>query len=250
MSISAPNLSQFQRQFGDYLRQQQADDSVPARVGSLYQQLIWNNLTGFINQCFIICRQIVEPKAWQALQHAFLKQGQLHSPYFNEISWQFVQFVQDNPSLLDELGLPPYLSELVHYEWVELYVDNLPDVPTTKLIGDVGMNPTVQVLHYQWQVEKIGTQYQPDEPEESFILVYRKRDDDKYSTAFMQINALTYVLMSFIKQSHDDGVCYADIDELFALLADAYQVPTDELRQFADGLFKTMLEHQVLVVSP
>ena len=101
MTDKAPNLRSFQREFGDYIRKQKHDDgdTVPSRVGQLYQHLIYNNISGFINQCFPITRKIIEvhfgASLWQNLIKDFIKHGDMISPYFSEINEQFVGYLTD-----------------------------------------------------------------------------------------------------------------------------------------------------------
>lgn len=239
----APHLWQFQNDFGNYLRRQTDATHIPTRVGKLYQSLIWNNFTGFINQCFPICRQLINDETWQQLQHTFFNEGQLETPYFGEISQQFVIFLQKNPKLMDKLALPLFFVELAHYEWIELYVDNLVDKTPTPFIKNLALNPSVQPLHYQWAVQTISSNHQPDTPEETFLLVYRKMTDTGHEVAFMQVNALTYLLVAFISE----GGVYENDEQLFVEFAKAVAMPAENFLGFAQSLFETLLENQVLL---
>lgn len=53
MIDKASKLRIFQREFGDYIRKQNTIIPIPCLlVGQLYQNLIYNNVSGFVNQCF------------------------------------------------------------------------------------------------------------------------------------------------------------------------------------------------------
>lgn len=254
-----PNLRAFQSQFGDYIRKQRHDDAdnVPNRVGRLYQSLIYNNVSGFVNQCFPVCRQIVQNhfgiEIWQNLIKDFLKYGDMASPYFSQINEQFVAYLTDE--VLSRFDLPLFLGELAHYEWIELYVDNLPNTnPKPCLIDNhhtILMNPTVQILYYEWAVSDISVSFLPKEKKPNFIIVYRK-NDDKYKTAFMSINQLGFVILTFLQENTNQGVVYRHRDELRDALQKTFKL-NDEVLSMIDSSFDelmtTMIDNQVCYVE-
>lgn len=241
---SAPDLAAFQAQFGDYLRRQTHTpaDTAPKRVGTLYQSLIFNNLSGFVNQCFPVCQSLLSAETWQALLRAFLQHGAMESPYFSEINAQFVAYLQDS-DIVAQLKLPAFFAELVHYEWVELYVDNLPNHTVGTFVQQpmLALNPTLQALAYHWAVHTISADAQPKAPDETFLLVYRKRDEQ---TAFMQVNALTFCLIKFIQENL--ATCYDDVPALLDDFA-RYVGLSDDLSQMADVLIGTMIDNEVFI---
>ena len=247
-SVFAPKLTAFQNTFGAYLRRQVHTelDVPPAREGQLYQSLIYNNLTTFVNQCFPICKAILDEQTWQALLQDFLENGEMHSPYFSEINEQFVQYLKEQ-NVIDRFGLPAFFVELAHYEWVELYVDNLPNHEAVSFMHyqdhAIALNPSVQALHYAWAVQTVSTKCLPDNPSDTFLLVYRKFIDNKYQTAFMSVSIPTLLLIGFIQENL--GEQYADMSALFAAFAKRFDMATDHLLIFADDLFATMIDNQV-----
>ena len=245
--MNTVNLQTFQREFGDYIRKQSHDDGdkAPSRTGQLYQHLIYNNISGFINQCFPICRQIIGEENWHHLLLSFIKHGDMASPYFSEINQQFVDYLQ-NSDIIDELALYPFIGELAHYEWIELYVDNLPNTPPKLFLhhkNKLSLNSTLQVLHYAYEVDKISVDYLPDDNKDSFILVYRQRQDDRYKTAFMTINMISFIILTFIQES--DKV-YQDIYELKQEIIAYFNLDSAVLDSI-DGLFEVLIENQVII---
>lgn len=251
--LSAPNLTAFQDTFGDYLRRQTHTelDTPPARVGKLYQSLIWNNLTTFVNQCFPVCKAITDPQTWHNLLQDFLQQGDMQSPYFSEINEQFISYLQ-NSDASTRFGLPAFFVELAHYEWAELYVDNLPDSEPVAFVyhqnEHIALNPSAQALHYTWAVQNISPEHQPDSPSDTFLLVYRKLVDGKYQTAFMSVNVLSFFLLQFIKEHIDQNqATYSDAQTLCNCFAKQFNLPSESLLTAIDDLFGTMLDHQVFL---
>lgn len=251
--LSAPKLTAFQNTFGDYLRRQTHTelDIPPARTGKLYQSLIWNNLTTFVNQCFPVCKAITDAQTWQELLQDFLQQGNMHSPYFSEINEQFVDYLQHH-DVITRFDLPKFFVELAHYEWAELYVDNLPDSKPTAFVSYqnqvLALNPSVQVLHYTWAVQTVSPSHQPDSPSDTFLLVYRKLVNHKYQTAFMNVNVLSFFLLQFIKDHIEHNQTpYQDVQTLCNQFTQQFNLPNETLLTAIDDLFTTMIDHQVFL---
>lgn len=200
------SLQDFQLAFGDYLRSQlhEEDNPIPKRIGQLYQELIFNNLKGFINQCFPVCQTVMTAEQWKTLTLKFFQQGELTSPYFTEINKHFVDFLYE---LTEEnklaLNVPNYMPDLAHYEWVELMLDIYPNENVGNVLyshegKSIVLNPDMQNLHYPWAVHHISANTKPTEQTDTFLLVYRTPE---HKIAFMETNALTHLLMDFMQQN-------------------------------------------------
>ncbi|PIE46806.1 MAG: hypothetical protein CSA42_06480 [Gammaproteobacteria bacterium] len=203
-NIKVPSqLQAFQTDFGNYLRSQLHKDGngIPKRVGQLYQELIFNNLKGFINQCFPVCQTIMTAKQWQALSLYFFQNADLHSPYFTEVNKHFVDFIYTlSDAQKQTLSVPDYMADLAHYEWVELDLDIRPNNnhANTALFANFTLNQNMQNLHYHWAVHQIDTTNRPTKPKDTFLLVYRTPAN---SVEFMQTNALTHLLIEYMTKT-------------------------------------------------
>lgn len=242
---SAVALRQFQEAFGGYLRRQAHDDDdsalVPERVGRLYQELIFNSVANFPQQCFPICKRLLGER-FDTLCRTFFQDYPLHSPYFTQINHDFVQFLESQPSL------PDGIAELAHYEWVELLVDIDSDKEPIAVLasdgGDIALNPSLQNLHYGYAVQLMTFTSELADLQacETFLFMYRQSDD---SVETMQTNALTHLLIDFMQ--HSDGV-YASADELLgAFLASVGGEMNVSMTAFFAELLQELLTKQVLV---
>ena len=133
-----------------------------------YAQLLNNNISGFMHQCFPVARSIVPAAEWEALITQFFAEAQNASPYFREIPKQFVEFWQARPE-----QLAPWLAELLHYEYLELAVDTAAD--GALLFGAQGwaLNHSLQLAGYAWPVHTISKSHIPEEPQSTFVALYR-----------------------------------------------------------------------------
>ncbi|MGH1371182.1 MAG: HvfC family RiPP maturation protein [Cellvibrionaceae bacterium] len=205
---SSTDFRQTQKQFANFLRDPEVNPApadIEARRMKIYQDLIFKNIEGFLSGGFPILRSLYNESDWNALARDFIRGHESHSPYFLEISQEFLKYLQQErgPHDCD----PAFLQELAHYEWVELALDvseeTLPvtgdQVLTEDLLAQQPLvSPLVWSLSYQYPVHQLGPEYQPLQPPEqpTFLLVYRDRHD---SVQFMVSNALTVRLLNLLE---------------------------------------------------
>lgn len=136
-----------------------------------YAQLLHNNISGFMHQCFPVARSLLPVAQWQALITQFFAQASNASPYFYEIPQQFVAFWQARPD-----ALQPWFLELLHYEYLELAVDTATDAPAQFGAQGWALNPSVQLAGYAWPVHTISKTHIPKAPESTFVALYRNAE--------------------------------------------------------------------------
>ncbi len=196
-----PDFQQFQRAFARHLRDPHhapRPDGVPARRMAVYNELLFNNLCGFIDRCFPVSRTILGEKRWRRLCRTFYRDWPLHTPWFREIPREFVRYLAEADIRQPR---PRWLAELVHYEWAELAVDVM-DTPSPahdpagdKLALPVALNPALLNLAYSWPVHRIGPNFRPRKRQPTYLVVYRDAHDD---VQFSQINAVTGRLLTLL----------------------------------------------------
>lgn len=249
--MTKPAFQQAQYNFAGHLRDPEnipAPAAIEDRRMGIYRDLIYNNIENFIANGFPVLREITDDDQWHSLVRDFIANHQSQSPYFLEISQEFLKYLQETRK--PEPNDPPFLHELAHYEWVELALDvaegEIP--PNQNLSGDVLANlvevsPLVWSLSYQYPVHKISRTYQPTEPVDGgvFLLVYRNRHD---VVGFFEINGLTALLIQKLQQQGmtarealeqvGNEIAYPDIEALL---------------NFGQGLVSNLLERDVLILS-
>jgi uncharacterized protein len=175
----------------------------PRRL-KIYQELIYNTIEGFISNGFPVLRSLYSDGPWHALVRQFIDGHRCHTPYFLEISQEFLRFLMERhrPDEQD----PPFIAELAHYEWVELALSVAEDdVPAPgpdrdPLTARPRLSPLAWVLAYRYPVHRIGVDFRPSEPGDPvYLVVYRDRDDE---VRFMALNAATARLLELARDNH------------------------------------------------
>ncbi|MCB1682977.1 MAG: putative DNA-binding domain-containing protein [Pseudomonadales bacterium] len=209
MPHSGTNLPEFremQLAFAAHIRnplEYPVPAGVDARRMQVYVNLFFNSIESLLAGCFPVSKRVLGEEAWRGLVREFIHHHPSESPYFLEVSQEFLDFVQSGVPA----ELPDFLLELLHYEWVELALGvsdaEFPvrdvDPDGDLLAGEVVVSPLARCLAYRYPVHEIGPNNRPSAPPDrpTELIVYRRRDD---SVHFMRVNALTLRLVTLLSE--------------------------------------------------
>ena len=247
MSVTA--LRDSQMSMARYLRDpdtQPPPPGVEERRLKIYRDLIYNNIEGFISGGFPVLRSLYNDDDWHGLVRLFIDQHRCHTPYFLEISQEFLKFLMENfqPRPCD----PPFITELAHYEWVELALDVAeeqlpePQVVARPLDGVPHLSPLAWVLSYTYPVHRIGPAFRPESAAEpTYLAVYRDGDD---SVRFMELNAATARLLELIRDNQGSTA-----GQLLDNLATELGLEAAALRDFGAAQLMEFIEKSVVLVT-
>ena len=209
MPDTRPNFQQVQYQFTAHLRdpdKNPAPSEIEDRRMEIYRGLFYRNVQNFIANGFPVTRKLYEEEAWHRMIREFFSGHQSHSPYFKDISKEFIDYLNNERQPQPED--PPFLLELAHYEWLEImlmFVDVTVDWDKIDRDGDLMhgapvLSPVMELNRYTYPVHKIKPEFQPQEaPEQpTFLLVYR---DQKDKVGFMEVNPMTARLIDLINEN-------------------------------------------------
>lgn len=204
-----PEFQRYQLAFAAHIRDPKAHPrpvGVEARRMRIYNDLLFNNIEGFLLACFPVLRQVLGARRWTGLVRAFFSTHRSHTPYFRKIPDEFVQFLQNEWT--PPAAYPPFTLALAHYEWIELVLsvsnrslDRAVDSTGDLLDGVPLLNPVLANLHYDWPVHRIAPRRKVS-PKESWLLVFRDADDQ---VQFSEINAFTARLLTLLEPGTLNG---------------------------------------------
>lgn len=206
--MTSPDFLTVQRQFADAIRAEQAPDlsaiGVPDRRLSVYRELFFNNVVGFVSSTFPVLNSQYDEQQWLHMLRQFFIQHSAQSPYFVDISNEFLVWFSTSGQAL---WCGPYAPELAHYEWLELVVSVAKTAPETAINEPLSlMSPTrlqlsaaAQLVSYQFPVTQISAEFRPQTPlaEPVYLLLYR---DLAFDVQFVELNALTMLALQQCQQ--------------------------------------------------
>lgn len=209
--MNAPQpFQEFQLALGRRLRDPRGTErpaGVPARRLAIYEELLFNNVTGFLDSCFPVSRKLLGEKRWRRLNRIFFRDWRSHTPWFREIPREFLRWLTETEIL--PVRLPRWLSELAHYEWVELALDvmDAPEPPADPdgdlMAGVPVLAPALMNLAYAWPVHRIGPDWRPRKPVQTHLLVFRDRAG---MVQFIQLNPVSARLVALLQEGGQHGL--------------------------------------------
>jgi hypothetical protein len=203
-----PEFRSVQLDFAAHIRNPEtnaAPEGIEARRMQIYLDLFYNNIESFLSGGFPVAKKVLGESRWHELVRMFVHRHPSESPYFLEISQEFLTFLGSCDTEATP-ALPPFLLELCHYEWVELALSvNEKDLPESGFDPDgdllalpVVVSPLIWCLAYEWPVHEIGPGHIPSSiPDKSTeLIVYRRQDD---TVKFMVVNPVTLRLVDLLQ---------------------------------------------------
>ena len=212
-SPESTSIRGFQDAFARRLRDPAASplpSSVPERRMAVYEELVFNNLKGFIDTAFPITREIVSEAEWQRTLRRFAAGHRCRSPLFRDIAEEFLGwFVPMADTLFPDR---PWLAEFMHYEWIELAAEVAEDPPGRDVIdpdGDLmkgcpALHPSVHVGCYRHPLHRVSPRRLPQEREQgSYCYLVMRASDDRIR--FHNVNPAVGWLIERIDQRDGNG---------------------------------------------
>ena len=214
----AVNFRVKQQEFTRYIRNPDIypapKDVKPERM-TMYRELIFNNINGFLEGNFPVIRTILDDQQWHDLVQDFFTVHQSKTPYFAEIAEEFLGYLEIERNNINDFA---FLLELAHYEWVEMALsvskeDVEPNSECKNLLEkQVKLSPLAWPLVYSFPVHLISREYLPVQPPEqpTCLIVYRDQDD---AINFIEINVITYRLLEIIQSQNSINIdqCLTEI---------------------------------------
>ena len=205
-----PEFIKKQYEFASHIRNPDKNpcpSDVEARRMNIYRELFYNNVEGFMSNSFPVLHEIMGEQRWHAMIRDYFDRHLSHTPLFPEMPREFLKYLESERE--PQQGDPHFMLELAHYEWVELALsvsDLQIDMGQLDPSGDLlegrpVLSPLAWPLSYQYDVQHISNDYQPQQPAEQpvYLVVYRDQDDQ---LNFLDINPVTARLLQFINEDN------------------------------------------------
>jgi len=249
--MTIPAFKKHQYEFTAHIRnpeKNQLPDGIEDRRMGIYRELLYNNVEGFIANGFPILRNIYTDENWNSMVRDFFANHQSQSPYFLEISQEFIDYLQNERQ--PQQGDPAGLVELAHYEWVELALhvsdesvsmENI-DANGDLLTGRPVFSPLAWPLVYQFPVHTMGPDNLPEEaPEQpTYLVVYRNRND---TVNFLEINPVTARLINLLQENDT----YTGLDAIEHITKEMNHPNPDIVQQGGQAALEELQQHGIIL---
>ncbi len=251
-----PSFRAVQLDFAAHIRnpeQHPRPAGIEARRMQIYLDLFYNNIEGFLASTFPVAKRVLGDKLWHALARQFVHEHPSESPYFLDISQEYLTFLQER----QPPAAPDFLLELCHYEWVELSlkVDER-EIPAEGVArnGDLArapivLNPLLWTLSYRYPVTRIRPDAVPAKAPSAptLLVVYRDRADQ---IRFRGLNPQGYRLLLALGAAAEPLTGNAVLAALYQDLPESEAVNTERRAAFAASglaLLEELLAAEVIL---
>ncbi len=249
--MTLATFKKYQYEFTAHIRDPEKNakpDGIEDRRMRIYRELLYNNVEGFISSGFPVIRKIYNDKTWHKMIRDFFARHKSHSPYFLEISQEFIHYLQNErqPQAEDPAGL----IELAHYEWVELALhvsDETTNMENINANGDLltqhpVLSPVAWPLVYRYPVHTMGPDNLPQEaPEQAtYLVVYRNRNDEVH---FLEINPVTARLIGLLQ----DNEPYTGLDAIKHISKEMNHPNPDIVKQGGKGALEELQQYGIIL---
>ncbi|WP_223670491.1 HvfC family RiPP maturation protein [Kangiella shandongensis] len=255
MSQQLPKFQQIQYEFSRNLRnpaQNKAPHNIEARRMKVYQELFYNNVENFCRNSFPVLHSITTEEKWHRMVRSFFTEHRAESPYFIDISKEFLKYLGE--SRQPEADDWPFMLELAHWEWMEIYIvsakANVLEVAHDRngdLMNEpVVVSPLAQSLVYEYPVHRIGKSYLPEEPPQqpTFLLISRNR---QHKVDFMEGNSMTYRLLEVFIEHAEKGRQVTGKEALEQLIEETQFPNPERLLNGGRQILTSLLERDILL---
>jgi len=249
MTKITPSFQQYQQAFTAHIRDPQNQPrptNVKVKGIDVYKEIVFNNLFESVTACFPVAQRVIGKRAWLKLIRGFFREHSSSTPIFRKIPEEFLAYLSNTHALTSK-SFPPYLISLCHYEWVELLVSTMADEAEKAEIntaGDLRMNQpafahTMQLLNYEYAVQKISPRYKPKEKVNTQLLVYRNAE---FEVKFVELNTITYRLIEILIQEK------VSCEQALTMLAKEINQPqTESIIQFGLEILEDLRSQGVIL---
>lgn len=210
------DFQRIQQQFSNHIRNPKHDEPISGieeRRLNIYRELFFNNVEGFAAGAFPVLKEILAESDWLQLVREFFVSHSCETPYFLEISEEFLAFLET----AEFDFLPEFTYQLAHWEWMELHADvlhtndNAEPITGIQLTDGLTTTECAWCQAYEYPVHKISQDFMPQEQAPSFLMVYRNQD---LEVGFNEVNPLSFILFEHLQQNENSTV-----DELLKSIA-------------------------------
>ncbi len=206
MAETLPAFQRRQFEFSAHLREPSRNACAGAedRRLKIYRELFYNNVEDCLASAFPVLRRISSDTVWHARVRDFYARHRSTAPQFHRVPEEFLRFLDSERG--EHPDDPPFLRDLAHYEWVELELSvstlvlglDPVDPNGDPIAGQPVLSPLAWTLAYEFPVQRIAPDFQPQQPDAqpNYLIVNRDRHD---RVRFLEINAVTARLTSLIE---------------------------------------------------
>ncbi|MDV3663231.1 hypothetical protein CMU51_04080 [Elizabethkingia anophelis] len=202
-----------------------------------YRRLVLNVVKDTLKSAFPISRKLVGKKRWKAAVSHYFEDHKCQTPHVWQLPKEFSEYYQLHDFATDEAI--PFLKELLQYEWLEIEVFMMEDLPITafKQTGKAEdavyvPNPEIKILPLHYPVHiKDAKKIVAEDKGQYFVSIHRD-----YYTKQAKFNDLSYPFVEILIEMNERDMTKNDLVRILMKYTADFNIVMnvlDEFEQFA-----------------
>ena len=199
------NTREIQNRLGTYCQTGDSNIAIDgARIERLphYRRLVFNVIKDALSSAYPLTKKLLGKPAFEELCHTFFSSHACQEPQVFRMTGEFARFVQDGQSDLHQRY--PFLGELLEFEWTEMdmyMMEDLP-LPAARSQGDwqsdvIALNPESRLLQFEYPVFRKQPQTITQE-DKALYYCFAFRQPNSGKIIFLDISPVVAVVLSEI----------------------------------------------------
>ena len=170
-----------------------------------YRRLVFNIGIDTIETAYPITYSFLPSEVWDKLVYNFYAEHKCQTPQVWRMPLEFYEYCVEK-DLQSTLNIP-FLNDLLYFEWLELEVHTMDDIPypTYSAKGDwlndvLALNPEHKLIKFNYPVHIFAPTEMENKAGNYFLLMYREKESGKIQ--FMDVS----ILYAYILEQLQNGV--------------------------------------------
>jgi len=182
-----------------------------------YRRLVYNVIKDTLKNAFPITKKLIGKKRWKKAVAHFFENHKCKTPQVWKLPLEFYEYYSEN-------ALPfkkefPFINELLHYEWLEIEIFMMEDLPVENFDTEktshnqiIVPNPEIKVLALQYPVhiKKVKLITEEDKAQ-YFVTIHRD-----FHTKKVRFNNLSYPFVEMLVKINEENTNIDDLKIIFS----------------------------------
>ena len=185
---------------------------------SHYRRLVYNVVRNTLEMAYPITRKVCQENVWNDMVSEFFSNHPCQTPQVWQMPYEFYQYAKNNDYRIR--FKMPFLIDLLYFEWIEIEVHTMPDlpVPSFSLNGsektDIPVtNPEFRIIRLEYPVHLFSISQVEQKRGDYFLLVFREPDTGKVE--FISLSALyAYIIELLSKGTYKIPAIIQEVNKL------------------------------------
>lgn len=239
------SLKELTERFTHYCRTGESHPSLKANPERLavYLDLHRNNIDEAIDKMYPLTRLVLKDKRWKKLVDAFVAEEECSSPFYWQMPRFLMEFVKKN-NWAKKFKVP-YLDDLMHFEWIEVELELMPDAPQEPYVKEGNVlrdrlyfNPESRLLTYSYPVFEKKELPRPMEKGNYFLLAFRRPSDGQ--VYFISVSPFFATVIQLLKERPLSG------DEVLKTTAKLFKMEEAKVLAKGEKFLEDLLEKEAI----